>query len=857
MKIPKLYIQSHFIVFAIIVATIFVLWQKPELWLAGGRKFTTSSRQYDTAHSCLYIPGDSLFITLASTTHLPSTIVKYRSSSQGVLREYHLPGLRSQSFTGDRLSPLYYDETSNSVHTILNDSDNNYVFATLLKDGMVSSEIRTFFRHPLTTALHDTTYICKGLRFYPYANGDKTEITPYKDGYRLTIAKSQSRELRNINHTDIQADTLLTLISMSAVRQRLPISNYDAYKIIGFFSRNHYYNELYFRQQTFDQGFFPAIILGRTDSNYDGIRDYIVEICSQRWANDILLSYDALNDSIIWQREFANGLYGAAATMADIDGDGNCEIIIPSQAHCSEVPIDWFETPSYRDNTNAYFYILSEKGEFISYQNTPWVARHGPGFFSYKYLLTQDHSKILLAIASSGNTARKQIQYISLPEAQVVTLDASYTEASAFFEHDNQFYFYETLEGKFLRKTLNSKLEVIDLWTLPDEEQNTSFCPNTVTLFGKPYVLKSNGTLYGFDKSITRLDQTLHLRGDYFTVGNSLYYIDSQPQEDLFCRLTFKPNHQINPYTIIFLLLEGILIGTYLHLKTSFQTPMVSPQENFIFLYIVFGRLHIWKVIGSLASQISLPKKISISNRENQNVISELAAKMPVITKRLNLFTTLKIFPIPSLDYLTVIQRIAHNIKNELLVLKFETDELAAGSSGDSISTITQHLQTISDHARTLSDFSRISQINLEHLDITEILESTIVEFFNHPNFLFLHYDFSQPLYVDADEKLLHTALRNLIHNALDAVEPQQDIAVSVHEENQNIIITTENPTTLTETEMQHIGSIGYTTKPNGSGLGVSITRTICQRHGGQLMVSLRDGLFVATCILPKSTKGR
>lgn len=178
MKIPKLCIRSHFIVFAIIVATIFVLWQKPELWLAGGRKFTTSSRQYDTAHSCLYIPGDSLFITLASTTHLPSTIVKYRSSSQGVLREYHLPGLRSQSFTGDRLSPLYYDETSNSVHTILNDSDNNYVFATLLKDGMVSSEIRTFSAIPLLPLSTIPPTSVKVSGFTPMLMGTKPRLHP-------------------------------------------------------------------------------------------------------------------------------------------------------------------------------------------------------------------------------------------------------------------------------------------------------------------------------------------------------------------------------------------------------------------------------------------------------------------------------------------------------------------------------------------------------------------------------------------------------------------------------------------------------------------------------------------------------
>ncbi|WP_299074804.1 ATP-binding protein [uncultured Paraglaciecola sp.] len=99
-------------------------------------------------------------------------------------------------------------------------------------------------------------------------------------------------------------------------------------------------------------------------------------------------------------------------------------------------------------------------------------------------------------------------------------------------------------------------------------------------------------------------------------------------------------------------------------------------------------------------------------------------------------------------------------------------------------------------------------------------------------------------------------ALQNLIHNALTA-KPQQAVihlAASGESDNQgwvNISVTDNGPGIQSEA-MKRIFEPFYTTKSNGTGLGLAVVRSVAQSHQGNIQVAnLADGGACFTLCLP------
>ena len=101
---------------------------------------------------------------------------------------------------------------------------------------------------------------------------------------------------------------------------------------------------------------------------------------------------------------------------------------------------------------------------------------------------------------------------------------------------------------------------------------------------------------------------------------------------------------------------------------------------------------------------------------------------------------------------------------------------------------------------------------------------------------------------IAGDGVQLEQLLLNLISNACDAMkrqEPaQRGIAVStLHASDGSVeLLVTDTGPGLDATALDLIFDPFYTTKENGLGLGLSISRKIAQAHGGTLSVESRRG---------------
>lgn len=91
---------------------------------------------------------------------------------------------------------------------------------------------------------------------------------------------------------------------------------------------------------------------------------------------------------------------------------------------------------------------------------------------------------------------------------------------------------------------------------------------------------------------------------------------------------------------------------------------------------------------------------------------------------------------------------------------------------------------------------------------------------------------------VSGDRVELQQVLLNLIGNAIDAVELRQNPMVWIRSSQDRDGVRVEvgdNGIGLGEVDTLRMFSLSYTTKPNGTGVGLSVSRAIVDAHGGQI----------------------
>jgi two-component system sensor histidine kinase HydH len=96
---------------------------------------------------------------------------------------------------------------------------------------------------------------------------------------------------------------------------------------------------------------------------------------------------------------------------------------------------------------------------------------------------------------------------------------------------------------------------------------------------------------------------------------------------------------------------------------------------------------------------------------------------------------------------------------------------------------------------------------------------------------------------VALDREKVHTALANLLHNALDASPKGKEVRLLVQSDGQFLRITIEDEGAGIPKE--HLGKVFqpfFTTKPQGTGLGLAITQRIVKEHGGEIQVQSTQG---------------
>ena len=95
---------------------------------------------------------------------------------------------------------------------------------------------------------------------------------------------------------------------------------------------------------------------------------------------------------------------------------------------------------------------------------------------------------------------------------------------------------------------------------------------------------------------------------------------------------------------------------------------------------------------------------------------------------------------------------------------------------------------------------------------------------------------------IHADPEQLEQAILNLLGNAVEATEAGL-ISMTAHEVNGDVEVVIEDTGTgISGSDMERIFDLYFTTKQDGTGLGLSLVHRIITEHGGCIDVDSQEG---------------
>ena len=194
-----------------------------------------------------------------------------------------------------------------------------------------------------------------------------------------------------------------------------------------------------------------------------------------------------------------------------------------------------------------------------------------------------------------------------------------------------------------------------------------------------------------------------------------------------------------------------------------------------------------------------------------------------------------------------LIRVLTHEIMNTVSPIASLSDAMAKSvdEQGHSELDIKAGLETISDSSKNLIDFvqtyrqlSGVAKPIRKALDLQELMDSVISlnsEFAASCGAGCVYRPEEPDLMIYADEGQISQILINLIKNALQAGAKHIDISARMGKDDDVIIQVANDGEPIPASAQEQIFIPFFTTKPEGSGIGLSLARQIMRQHNGSI----------------------
>lgn len=193
---------------------------------------------------------------------------------------------------------------------------------------------------------------------------------------------------------------------------------------------------------------------------------------------------------------------------------------------------------------------------------------------------------------------------------------------------------------------------------------------------------------------------------------------------------------------------------------------------------------------------------------------------------------------------------VAHEIKNPLnaihLTITHLNDKYIPQDSAAAvkyIQTVQMEIQRLDKIVNNFLNYLRSEDLKKKQLDVNRLLEQVLLLYEREitASEIHLQKEFAKGFKIDADEERMKTALVNILVNALQAMPNGGTLTVQTDRKKQEIRIS-DSGNGIPQKELEHVFDLFYTTKQNGSGLGLPTAYKIIREHNADLQIKSAEG---------------
>lgn len=204
--------------------------------------------------------------------------------------------------------------------------------------------------------------------------------------------------------------------------------------------------------------------------------------------------------------------------------------------------------------------------------------------------------------------------------------------------------------------------------------------------------------------------------------------------------------------------------------------------------------------------------------------------------------------------------KLTHEIKNPLAVIKGYLDMFNIDNKEKSLKYLNIIREEANRSLNIITDFLEFNKIKIvkTEIDLNLLLEDVYDSFkiiLNRKNIKLIYNDREdEEIYFDGDYERLKQVLINVLKNSVEAIKDKGKVEISSNIYKRHIdIIIEDDGIGMSEDTLKQLKTMFFTTKLNGSGLGVCLSNEIINAHNGELIYTSKEGVGTKVTIrLPK-----